>query len=228
MKIITTLITVLVLSVMTLVAQTVTSPNYSIKSHETLVIQKIELKSDATVFHMSIENRIEGGTFCADKNIYILYPDGKKSRLLTSSGIPVCPEAYRFKTTGEKLEFVLTFPALKAGTKWIDLIEDCKDNCFSFYGILLDNAINERINNAFALADTKEYSKALNAFVSVLEDSGKDVSGIEGLLYINIIKLATEAGDNGKAEEWYNKFRLSDAPRLSAYLKFLNGQGIKY
>jgi hypothetical protein len=228
MKIITTLITGLFLTAMSLVAQTVVSPNYSLKSHETLVIQKIELKPDATVIFMGIENRIKGGTFCADKNIYILYPDGKKSRLVSSSGIPVCPEAYKFREPGEKLEFVLTFPPLKAGARWIDLVEDCKDNCFSFYGILLDNALNERINNAFTLADMKEYSRALNAFTEILGDLSGEDSGIEGLLYINVIKLEKEAGNEKKAEEWYGKFRLSGAPRLSSYLKFLNEQGIKY
>ncbi|HOW08341.1 MAG TPA: hypothetical protein PLX08_00935 [Bacteroidales bacterium] len=228
MKKITTLITGLFLSMMSVVAQTVFSPNYSLKSHETLVIQKIELKSDETVFYMGVENRITGGSFCADKNIYILYPDGKKSRLVSSSGIPVCPESYKFSAPGEKLEFVLTFPPLKAGTRWVDLIEDCKDNCFSFYGILLDNALNERINNAFTMADTKEYSKALNAFTTVLESINEAHSGIEGLLYINIIKLAIETGDDRKAEEWYGKFRVSGAPRLSVYLKYLNDQGIRY
>ncbi len=228
MKIVFTLISGLFLSAMQLLAQTVAFPNYSLKSHETLVIQKIELKDDATILYMSIENRIEGGTFCADKNIYILYPDGKKSRLVSSSGIPVCPDAYKFRTPGEKLEFVLTFSPLKTGTKWIDLIEDCNDNCFSFYGILLDNALNERINEAFALADKKEFPKALNAFTTILENLDKSYSGIEGLLYINIIKLAIETGDDRKAQEMYSKLRLSDAPRLSSYLKFLNEQGIKY
>ena len=228
MKIIATLIAGLFMPAISLCAQMVTDPNYSLKSHETLIIKKVELKPDATVFHMSIENRISGGTFCADKNIYILYPDGKKGRLVSSSGIPVCPDAYKFRTPGEKLEFILTFPPLKAGTLWLDLIEDCNDNCFSFYGILLDNALNERINETFALADKKELSKALNAFTAILENLDKPYSGIEGLLYINIIKLAIETGDDRKAQEMYSKLRLSDAPRLSAYLKFLNEQGIKY
>jgi hypothetical protein len=117
---------------------------------------------------------------------------------------------------------------LKAGTLWLDLIEDCNDNCFSFYGILLDNILNERINEAFTLAHGKEYSKALNAFTAILADIDKTHAGIEGLLYINIIKLAIETGDDRRAEEWYGKFRVSDAPRLSVYLKFLNEQGIKY
>lgn len=211
-----------------LYSQTIINPNYSLKTHETLDIIKVEAKPEATIFYMRIENRIEGGNFCADKNIYLIYPDGKKSRLESSSGIPVCPDTYKFKVPGEKLEFVLTFPALKAGTRCIDLIEECADNCFSFYGIVLDNTLNDRIDNAFTLAENDEAAKAMISFIIIAEEIDKSNLGIEGLLYINIIKLARETGDNAKAEEWYKKFKLSDAPRLATYIKFLNDQGIKY
>ena len=208
--------------------QTFISPNYSLKSHETLNIIKVEAKPEAAFFYMRIENRIPDGTFCADKNIYLIYPDGKKSLLISSSGIPVCPDAHKFKAPGEKLEFMLTFPPLKAGTKWIDLIEDCKDNCFSFYGITLDNDLNKRIDEAFRLGENDETARALISFISIVEEIDKNNLGIEGLIYINIIKLSVESGDESKAEEWYKKFKLSDAPRLSEYIKYLNDQGIKY
>jgi hypothetical protein len=209
-------------------SQTFLKPNFALKSHETLDIIKVEAKPGATIFYMSIENRIEGGTFCADKNIYIIYPDGEKSKLESSSGIPVCPDTYKFNTAGERLEFVLTFPPLKEGTKWIDLIEDCSDNCFSFYGISLNNTLNKRIDDAFVLAENEEPAKALISFISIAEEIDKDNRGIEGLLYINIIKLARETGDGAKAEEWYKKFKLSAAPGLAACIKYLNDQGIKY
>jgi hypothetical protein len=83
-------------------SQTFISPNYSLKSHATLNIIKVEARPGATIFYMSIENKIKGGTFCADKNIYIIYPDGKKSKLDSSTGIPVCPDNYKFKAPGEK------------------------------------------------------------------------------------------------------------------------------
>lgn len=209
-------------------SQTFINPNYSLKSHETLDLIKAEVRPEATIFYMSIENRIEGGSFCADKNIYIIYPDGKKIRLESSSGIPVCPDAYKFKAAGEKLEFVLTFPPLKEGTKWIDLIEDCSDNCFSFYGITLNDALNKRIDDAFALAENDEQAKALVSFINIAEEIDKNNRGIEGLIYINIIKLARETGNDAKAEEWYKKLKLSDTPRLAAYIKYLNDQGIRY
>jgi hypothetical protein len=209
-------------------SQTLLKPNFALKSHETLDIIKVEVKPEATIFYMSIENRIVGGNFCADKNIYVLYPDGKKSMLESSSGIPVCPETYKFKAVGEKLEFVLTFPPLKEGTKWIDLIEDCSNNCFSFYGLTLDPDLNKRIDDAFFLAENEEPAKALISFINLAEEIDKNNRGIEGLLYLNIIKFARETGDSAKAEKWYQKLKLSDTPRLAAYIKYLNNQGIKY
>ena len=219
---------ILVTSVSSILSQTILQPNYSLKSHETLNIIKVEIRSEATIFYLSIENQIEGGSFCADKNIYIIYPDGKKSKLESSSGIPVCPDTYKFKTPGEKLEFVLSFPPLKKGTEWIDLVEECSDKCFSFYGLSLNNDLNKRIDEAFALAENGEPAKAMISFINIAEGVDKSNPGIEGLLYINIIKLAVETGDNAKASEWYKKFKLSGAPRLSQYIKYLNDQGIKF
>ena len=209
-------------------SQTFINPNYSLKSHETLNIIKVEAGSEATIFYMSVENKIKGGNFCADKNIYIIYPDGKKGKLESSSGIPVCPDNYKFKAPGEKIEFILTFPPLKKGTEWIDLVEECSDNCFSFYGVSLNNDLNKRINDAFAFAENNEPSKAMISFIDIAEEVDKSNTGIEGLLYINIIKLAVGTGDNAKASEWYKKFKLSGAPRLSQYIKYLNDQGIKF
>ena len=209
-------------------SQTFIQPNFALKSHETLEIKKIEITSKSTTFYMSIENRIEGGNFCADKNIYIIYPDGKRSKLTSSSGIPVCPETYKFKTIGERLDFVLTFAPLKKGTDWVDLIEDCSENCFSFYGISLDVDLNKKIDEAFRLAENNEPVKALSNFINIAEETDNKNPGVEGLLYINIIKLAKETGDTAKATEWYHKLKSSSAPRLSQYIKFLNDQGIKF
>ena len=219
---------ILVTTLSSLFSQTVLQPNYSLKSHETLNIIKVEIRSGAIILYMSLENKINGGTFCADKNIYIIYPDGKKGKLESSSGIPVCPDNYKFKAPGEKIEFILTFPPLKKGTEWIDLVEECSDNCFSFYGVSLNNDLNKRINDAFAFAENNEPSKAMVSFIDIAEEVDKSNTGIEGLLYINIIKLAIETGDNAKAGEWYKKFKLSGAPRLSQYIKYLNDQGIKF
>jgi hypothetical protein len=211
-----------------LFSQSIVAPNYALKSHETLEIKKIETTIKATVFYMSIENRIDNGTFCADKNIFIIYPDGTKNKISYSSGIPVCPDSYKFKKSGEKLDFVLTFPPLKPGTECIDLIEDCSDNCFSFYGITLNQYLNKKINDAIALVENDQPAQALTKFINLAEETDNKNYGIEGLLYMSIIRLAKDAGNTTRAAEWYNKLKISGAPGVSQYLKYLNDQGIKY
>jgi (2Fe-2S) ferredoxin len=209
-------------------SQTFIQPNFGLKSHETLVIEKVELTSTAAIFFMSIENRIANGSFCADKNIVIVYPDGTRSKLLSSENIPVCPDTHKFKEPGEKLDFTLTFPPLKPGTEWIDLIEDCSDNCFSFYGVTLDNDLNRKIDGAFSLSGNDEPVKAMISFIDIAEAVDKKNLGIEGFLYINIIRLEKQNGNELKAAQWYTRFKSSGAPRIQQYIKYLNDQGIRY
>lgn len=211
-----------------LLPQTIINPNYALKSHETLQIIKIELKPEATMFYMTIENRIKGGSFCADRNIYVIYSDGRKTKLLSASGIPVCPDTHKFRSPGEKLDFVLTFPPLRRMPGPIDLIEECNDNCFSFYGVILDADLNKRIDEAFTLAENDEPTKSLISFISIAEDIEKNKQEIPTLFYMNIIKLATETGNGTKAEEWYRKLKLSKISGLSRYIKFLTDLGIIY
>lgn len=207
-------------------SQTFNHPNSGLKSHETLEISRIEVTGQKTVVLLSVENRIEGGYFCADKNIFIIYPDGTRSRLTSSEGIPVCPAAYKFKAIGERLNFALTFPPLKHDTQWIDLVEDCNENCFSFYGVCLNSDLNKKIDDASMLAENGEPAKSLMNFINIAGAIDNKNSGIEGLIYVNIIELAKETGNIQKAAEWYAKLKLSVIPRVELYIKHLNSQGI--
>ncbi len=209
-------------------AQAVLQPNYGLKSHETLSVSRIVTDDQKTVFYMTIENRIAGGKFCADRNIYIIYPDGKRSRMTSSLGIPACPDVYEFKTIGEKLDFMLEFPPLRPGTKWIDLIEDCSNNCFSVSGITLDSTLNREIDNAYSASSKAKPADAIKYFKAILDKTDKENLGSEGMLYLNIITLSRESGDEPATKAWYRKLLSSGAPRLSQYVKYLNDQGIKY
>jgi hypothetical protein len=209
-------------------SQTCNHPNIGLKSHETLEISKVEITEQRTVISLSIENRRTEGYFCADKNVFIIYPDGTRSKLTSSKGIPVCPETYKFKTIGEKLNFELTFPPLNQDTQWIDLIEDCTENCFSFYGVCLNSDLNKKIDDASVLAENEEPAKALMSFIKIANAIDSKNSGIKGMLYINIIKLAKETANIPKATEWYNKLKSSVIPRKELYIKHLNSQGIIY
>ena len=186
------------------------------------------MSEEKTEIFLKVENRITGGNFCADKNIFIIYPDGTRSVLVSTSGIPVCPDTYKFTSIGEKLDFVLTFPPLKKGTEWINLVEDCSENCFSFYGITLDSNLNKKIDDAFALAENEEPAKALVSFMAIAEEMDNKNLGAEGLIYLNIIILAKETGSTAKAAEWYRRLESSGLPETELYIKHLNSQGIKY
>jgi hypothetical protein len=209
-------------------SQTIFQPNFGLKSHETLLINKVEASSASTRFYMSIENRIPNGSFCADKNIFIIYPDGTKNKLISSENIPVCPDVHKFNALGEKLDFILTFPPLKPGTEWIDLIEECTNNCFSFYGVTLDGPLNKKIDDAFFLEENDEPVKAMINLIDIAEAVDKKNPGIEGFLFMNIIRLEKLNGNEVKAAQWYNRMKSSGAPRLQQYIKYLNDQGIKY
>ncbi len=209
-------------------SQTYMLPNIGLKSHKTLEILKTELTADSTVFYLSVENQITGGAFCADRNIYIIYPGGTRLKIIKASGIPQCPDYYKFKTIGEKLAFTLTFPALKPGTEWIDLIEDCTDNCFSFFGILLNSDLNKKIDEAVELVDKGETDTAIGLYKDIIESIGNSGNGITGSLYSDLISLLVRKNYTAQANEWYKKLLSSDVPRLQLYIKNLNSRGIKF
>ena len=228
MKNLALLVCMAVLYTTSVKSQTTENPNYGLKSHETLEITRIGNSPSLTTVYFTVENKITGGYFCADKNIFLIYPDGTKSRLVSSNGIPICPDSYKFKMVGEKLSFELTFPALKQNIHWIDIIEDCSDNCFSFYGVCLDKDLNKAIDDASDLAERNEMAKALISFTDIAATIESMNSGMSGLIYVSIIRLAKETGDKTKAAEWYMKLKSSSIPRKDLYLKNLNAQGIIY
>lgn len=209
-------------------SQSVIAPNFALKSHETLEILKIESTVKTTVFFMSVENRIEGGSFCADRNVFMVRPDGSRIRLLSAEGIPVCPDAHKFRIPGEKLSFTLAFPALEKGVESIDLIEDCSDNCFSFYGVITNDVLNRSINDAYSYAENEEPLKALVSFQDLTRMTGNNRTGAEGLLYMNIVRLSAETGNDSLAREYYMKLKEKDIREGDRYIKYLNSQGIRY
>ncbi len=210
-----------------LYSQTITKPNYGLKSHETLNIDKIDITREKTNVHLTVENRIDNGTFCADRNIYITDPSGTRLKLNKATGIPVCPATHRFEKPGEKLSFTLSFNTLQGEPACIDIKEECSENCFSFYGVVLDEYVNSRLDEAFSMTERGEPVRALEKFIGMSEAAGKN-NGIRALVYYNIIKLANDTGNTGKAGEWYKKLSSMRSKSGKIYIDQLNLQGIKF
>jgi hypothetical protein len=208
-------------------SQTILNPNYGLKSHETLEITRIEVSAEKTVVYLTIENRIENGTFCADRNIYLTDPSGTRLKVIKATGIPVCPDSYKFKKSVERLDFSLIFSPLKPGTVVIDLKEECADFCFSFYSIVLDKNLNSQLEEAFGLAESGQSLKALDKFITLAEVN-QNIKGIAGIIYFNIVKIASGTGNSAKAGEWYRKLNSEGVPGGRIYIEQLNQQGIRY
>lgn len=216
-----TLAFVFLLPLVSLFPQAIDNPNYGLKSHETLTIQSVVLTANSTTLFMVIENRSLDGTFCADKNIYLLLPEGKRLKIKSADGIPRCPESYVFKSFGEKLYFSLSFPELPKGTEWFDLIEDCNEACFSFNSVILDALLNQKIDHAFVMTETGETEEAIKEFEALLIDfSGKNCS-YEGAIYWNLIQLYRKNGDESKASEYLQRLISSENPLKEKYIENL-------
>lgn len=209
-------------------AQIFDQPAVGLKSVQTMEVLKVESSSDKTVVYLSVENRIKGGTFCADRNIFIICPDGTKLKLLKASGIPQCPDTYRFRKEGEILEFSLVFPPLGRGTYWIDLIEECNENCFSVYGILLNNEFSRKIDAALSYVDRGQTDSAIGAYTKLIAEAGTDNAGIAGSLYSDLISLLYGKGYTASAADYYRRLAASDLPHKELYLGNLNFRGIRY
>jgi hypothetical protein len=211
-----------------LYSQVVIQPNTGLKTPQTLIIDKIDNNQEKCIIWLTIENKISGGYFCADKNISIIYHDGSKARLVSAAGIPQCPDTYKFKMAGEKLQFTLVFPPLKENTKWFDIVEECSDNCFYIYGVTLDSSLNEKLDEAFETASKQAPEKNIELFRNLLARFENQNHGIIGLIYVNIITAAVEAGDRVEASVWYKRLLESKAPEKMNYVKYLNDQGIRF
>ena len=204
-------------------SQVIPKPNYGLKSYETLSIEKIELRRDATVISFLMENKTDSGSFCIDRRTYIVDPAGNRYKMVRASGISLCPT----KAQGEIFAFHLTFPQLSGAPVYIDIKEECADYCFSFYGVTLDEYINSRLDEPFSMARRGETTKAINRFVDVSEVIA-NYSGLKALAFYNIIKLSHDAGNEQNAAEWYQKLKNMPQNISKVYIEQLNLQDVKY
>jgi hypothetical protein len=211
-----------------LYGQTWNVPAVGLKSHQTMEVRKVETTPQKTIVYLSIENRISGGTFCADRNIYLVYPDGRRIKMEKASGIPLCPDSHKFKKQGEILEFSISFPAAEPGTGWIDIIEDCSDNCFSVYGILLNEAFSRRIDEAIMQADKGHIDSAIGLYQKLISEAGQNEAGIAGSLYSDLITLMVSKGYTASAADWYKRLAASNLPGKDLYIQNLNFRGIRF
>lgn len=208
-------------------AQSIINPNYGLKSPVTAEIVRVDCDDNATVVWLTIMSDINNAWFCIDRSTYLVKPDGQKLKLTGLKGLPYCPATYKFKRPGEKASFSLTFPATGV-LPWFSIVEDCLGGCLSFRGIVTDEGLNNRINEAFALSGRGESMAAYRIYEDIIGQIDSLNLGIEGAVYTSLIMLDRGMGRNEAAKGWYTRMMTSDTPDLGLYIENLKRQGIDY
>ncbi len=186
--------------------QNLDKPNFAIASHP-LYVEQLRWSPKAFIMELVIENQAKHGSFCADKNIYIKdLSTNTKYYLIRSEGIPVCPQSYHFKFVGETLHFLLYFPPLSPKVKYINLVENCDNHCFSILGIIISRKMNYEINKGFDFFADGNFDFAYSAFKQAIDNNPNYPYGF---LYAHIIKVLIRQNKIKEAKKWFTKLKIS-------------------
>lgn len=221
------LVAVLVLTGINALSQSIVSPNYGLRTPQTAEVVRVDFNEKSTVVWLSVTSDINNAYFCIDRSTWLIEPDGTRLRVMDLKGLPWCPATYRFKRPGETAPFSLVFQATGV-LPWFSIVEECSGGCLAVYGIVTDQALNERINEAYALSDSGETMAAYRIFEDLITRTDTLNLGIEGALFSSLIMLDRKMGRNETARSWYDRMMTSDVPLLKLYLDNLRQQGVDY
>lgn len=206
-------------------AQEVVNPNYGLKNPRTLKIIRVQVKNDHTIIDLSLANEIEGGYFCISKNTFIEYGNGVKKKLKDLTGLPYCPETYKFSAAGEKVYFTMEFDNIPGSPEWFDIIEYAGENSLSVLAVTPDRKINERINAAFNAMDRQEPEDAIRIFSDLLPELQAKQHGLTGSVYINLAGLYSANNMNNELKNLISGFKSSPMPHKQKYMTLLKNMG---
>ena len=110
-------------------------------------IQSIDLNEEYTRIdfkYTSSQEYINGGWIQMERNSFIRDTLSKRTYpLLFALNIPIAPEKFYFRRTGQAHTYTLVFPALPKSTKAIDIIEkEAPGTYFNYYNIEYHRWIN--------------------------------------------------------------------------------------
>lgn len=121
-----------------------TNPISNFTPNEHMGIEQITLNEDNTridFVYISPKDYKNGGWIQMDANCFIR-PVGSEIRykMKQAINIPIAPNKYHFKRSGQVLRFSLLFPALPKEVKAIDFIEKhAEGTYFNFFNIALQH-----------------------------------------------------------------------------------------
>jgi len=210
------------LSINAVFSQVFENPYAEFKSHDDLTIVQIEINKNYTLIDLSVENKLEsGGWFCVGKKVVLKTSDNKEYSMIRSENIPGCPDKYKFKFTGEVLNFSLYFPPIDPGKGPIDITEICDEACFFFKGVILDKKLNTDIRlfeKGLEFYGRGEYQAAIKNLKLVLEEIPPKPTHVYGFSYYYIILSFLKLDKKNEAEQWFEKLKKSDLPDKQSFI----------
>ena len=210
-----------------MMAQIFDKPSFSLTSHPTLDILSVEKWEDQTVMNIRVKNQRLSGSLCIDKETFLLHSMGTEEWALTSmDGIPACADQHRFKSIGEVLDFSLVFPAIPDEVSYVDLVERCEDACISVKYILLDEALNERINEGFELYELGRLSASLQVFENIMESGYDNYSPVFGTLYLYMMSIQYELGRTKEVKKIFNDLKESSIIGREEFIETARDTGL--
>ena len=108
----------------------------TVNDNESCRITNVSANSNYTTLEFDYTNHHDFNGWCSiDPTAYIVdKATNKQFKLLWAEGIPRSPEKIKFKEKYETIHFKLVFPAVSAGTTFIDMIESASSS-WRFYNI---------------------------------------------------------------------------------------------
>ena len=227
MRILPVICLLLIIPLLRAGAQIYERPNYSLSSHPTLEIVNIERWEDQMIVNMNLKNERFAGSFCIDSNTVLRSSLGEQEfNLMSMEGIPPCPELYRFRSVGERIDLSLVFEAVPDDIIYIDLVENCRENCVSIKYILLDEDMNNRINEGIRLYELGKPQAALQVFENIMSTEYDGLSPVFGTVYLYLISIHYELGNSKDARRVSQEFRASSIVGLEEFIETAKDNGI--
>jgi len=210
-----------------LYAQVYDQPIYSLTSHPTLDIISVERWEDQMVLTLTLKNERYSGSFCLDSNTVLRNSLGEDEyKLVSMEGISACPDLYRFKSIGERITIVLEFPAIPDDVQYIDLVENCEENCLDIKYILLDEELNTTLNQGIRLYELGKSKAALQVFEDIMRTEYDGFSPVFGTVYLYLISIHYELGSSKDARRVFQELRESSIVGRDEFVETARDTGI--
>ena len=220
------ILTLILVSFPAVNGQEIRNPNFLLTTHETFEVTAVATSISETIVRVKLTSYVEGGSFCIDKGMRIFLPTGNSLKLKSVTGVPECPDEYRFGMIGDQVIIVLSFEPIPDNTPWINLVEGCDDNCVTVYGLVLETGLNFEIDRGYNLLDNGLEEEAILQFGSVISSLKGKGHMAEAAIYSTLIELMSKTGKPELFKFYLNELLSSKSPGASLAISNLKTRGI--